>query len=405
MARKKKHEEHENHERWLISYADFITLLFAFFVVMYAVSSVNEGKYRVLSESLVAAFRSPTKSILPVQVGAVAKSPYQDQLDFRQSPVAIQLPDLPMPRYDEAQLEQNAGARQPPAPARGDERSAAEGNDPRAAEADDPRTGEDGDSSWQKEMILAQQTLATISAEIEQAMGEMIEKGLITVRRSKHWVEVEINTSILFPSGSATLSAGARKILRELAAILEKFPNAVHVEGFTDSVPINNVIFPSNWELSAGRAASVVHLFTDAGLEPQRLVAIGYAQYRPVADNDDSEGRAKNRRVVLVIQSTADTGLLAKALAEYERMRNPAQAPAAAVANLLSEHGELLQSDAASPAPPEAEPARVLVHRPTNPGALRLPGKFPVITPPIQLPIERAVQTPVQPSIVPEIAP
>lgn len=73
MARKKKHEEHENHERWLVSYADFITLLFAFFVVLYSVSSVNEGKYRVLSDSMVAAFRSPTKSLMPIQVGNIVK--------------------------------------------------------------------------------------------------------------------------------------------------------------------------------------------------------------------------------------------------------------------------------------------------------------------------------------------
>lgn len=335
MARKKKHEEHENHERWLVSYADFITLLFAFFVVMYAVSSVNEGKYRVLSESLVAAFRAPTKSLMPIQVGHVAKSPLADPVDFRQAPMAIELPNMPLPRDDsEADGAQDAGKNKVEA-----ERASAE---------------------------QAQQALAQISDEIEQAMGEMIDKGLISVRRSQHWVEVEINTSILFPSGSATLSRAALPVLEKLAGILKRFPNAIHVEGFTDNVPINNVIFPSNWELSAGRAASVVHLFTDAGLEPERLVAIGYGEYRPAADNATADGRAKNRRVVLVIQSTADTREVVAGLNELQ----PAPQPSAAA----------------------PEPAPAPVQRPTNPGALRAPGKFPVIAPPIRLPFDHLVE-------------
>ena len=93
MARKKKHEEHENHERWLVSYADFITLLFAFFVVMYSVSSVNEGKYRVLSDSMIAAFRSPTKSLMPIQIGNIVKSP---------SGMAVELPPMAQNRVIEA---------------------------------------------------------------------------------------------------------------------------------------------------------------------------------------------------------------------------------------------------------------------------------------------------------------
>lgn len=346
MARKKKHEEHENHERWLVSYADFITLLFAFFVVMYAVSSVNEGKYRVLSESLVAAFRSPTKSLMPIQVGSVAKSPLSDAMDFRQAPMAIQLPNMPVPRYE-------SDAPQSPDP--GDK-------------ADDVKKPTDESQAEQRRQ--AQQALQQISSEIEQAMGEMIEQGLVSVRRSEHWVEVEINTSILFPSGSATLSRAALPVLEELSGILKRFPNAIHVEGFTDNVPINNVIFPSNWELSAGRAASVVHLFTDAGLEPERLVAIGYGEYRPAAGNDTAEGRARNRRVVLVIQSTADTREVTESLASLNQAQEPGAEP-------------VTQPQATQP-----------VQQPRIPGALRAPGKFPVIAPPIRLPFDHIMDAP-----------
>jgi chemotaxis protein MotB len=137
-------------------------------------------------------------------------------------------------------------------------------------------------------------------------MSELVDEGLIEVRRDKRWIEVEIKSSILFSSGSADLSTQSQPVLRKLAEKLQSLDNIVHVEGFTDNVPINNFEFLSNWELSAARAASVVHLFTRLGVEPERMAAIGYGEFRPVDSNDSPEGRAKNRRVVLVIMSGAD---------------------------------------------------------------------------------------------------
>lgn len=293
MARKRKHEEHENHERWLISYADFITLLFAFFVVMYSVSSVNEGKYRVLSESMTAAFRAPAKSLQPVQIGAPAKSPPRDDLSAKQLPTAIMLPNIPVPK--------------PKTPL------ATQGKPPDRAKQQEST----GNSAAGEDRAQTERVLKAIAKEIEQAMSDLIDAGLVTVRRNPHAVEVEINTNVLFPPGSATLSEPARKVVTELADVLRKFPHTIHVEGFTDDVPISSAVFPSNWELSAGRAASVVHLFTDAGIQPGRLVAIGYAQYRAVADNATAEGRAKNRRVLLVIQATTGAEALSSALSDY----------------------------------------------------------------------------------------
>ena len=132
----------------------------------------------------------------------------------------------------------------------------------------------------------------------------MLARGLVDVRTTEFGVEVEIKTSLLFPSGSARLVDGALPVLRDLSAILKTFPNAVQVEGFTDNVPINTEVFPSNWELSAGRAASVVHVFTRNGVRPERLVAIGYGEHRPVAENATPEGRSRNRRVVVVIAAS-----------------------------------------------------------------------------------------------------
>lgn len=357
MARKPKHEEHENHERWLVSYADFITLLFAFFVVMYAVSSVNEGKYRVLSESLVAAFRSPTKSMMPIQIGQVAKSPITESIEFRKQPGVIGLPSMPMPRFVESSPSANP----------------------------DQHQGKDDSEGAAEAAANAAEQLNRISSEITDAMREMIDKELIDVRQTDHWVEVEIRTSILFPSGSATLSREALPVLRKLGGILKKFPNAIHVEGFTDNVPIDTVFFPSNWELSAGRAASVVHLFTRNGVDPERMVAIGYGEFRPVAENTTAAGRRKNRRVVLVIQSTADTSEI---IAGLKALDTPAPKPLRAAATPRAGGTQ------SAPAAPPAQ--TVKVQRPSNPGALRKPGKFPVIQSPIQLPFQ-----PIRPILAP----
>ncbi len=259
MARKKRQEEHENHERWLISYADFITLLFAFFVVMYAVSSVNEGKYRVLSDSLSAAFSDPARSMSPIQVGQISRGQGSSEVGEGEGSGILSLPQIP-------NLSEN-------------------------------QTVED-----HKQGV---EVLNDISSLIEGTLSEFIERGDIEITRNDLWVEIDIKSRVLFPSGMATLHPEAIKILRSLSAILKSYKNPIHVEGFTDSIPINTIIFPSNWELSASRAASVVHLFTQTGIDPARMAAIGYGQYRPIASNDTPEGRSRNRRVVLVVLADA----------------------------------------------------------------------------------------------------
>lgn len=304
MARKQKHEEHENHERWLISYADFITLLFAFFVVMYSVSSVNEGKYRVLSDSLVAAFRSSARSMQPIQIGELSRSSKHPGLvkglvDQGSEPIIYD-------RKDISPFKQ--GAVPNPNFNPGDGKS-------------DNTEGKGGEGVADGILMIRR-----MADKLEKAMANLINQDLIAVRRSDLWVEVEIKTSILFPSGSAKLQQDALPILRQIARILKDFSNPIRVEGFTDSVPINTVAFPSNWELSAGRAASVVHLFTNEGVAPRRMAAIGYGEYRPVADNDTPEGRNKNRRVVIVIlESESAEGIFSK--------RNAAVSGQQAVAN------------------------------------------------------------------------
>lgn len=288
MARKKKHEEHENHERWLVSYADFITLLFAFFVVMYSISSVNEGKYRVLSDSLTAAFRVAPHSMTPIQIGEQKPTQSQGDAPVPGSPTLIA---LPVPTISAPTL---------PEPAPLDKRERRDETD--AADQADKDTTADKDARQAPEVPV----MDAIADQIVEAMDGLIRDDLISVRRDTRWLEVEIKSSILFPSGSAQLAQAAYPMLAELARILAAFPNPIHVEGFTDNVPINTVQFPSNWELSAARAASVVHLFTGYGVAPERMAAIGYGEYKPSADNATPEGRAQNRRVVLVIMAGED---------------------------------------------------------------------------------------------------
>src|SRR5690606_14663780 len=114
-------------------------------------------------------------------------------------------------------------------------------------------------------------------------------------------MEVEIQSDILFASGVAEPSPVATATVRKLGAVLRGEPNAVRVEGYTDNVPISTAAFPSNWELSAARAASVVHVLADEGVDPTRLAVVGYGEFQPLADNDSVEGRNANRRVLLVI--------------------------------------------------------------------------------------------------------
>jgi len=264
MARKKKHEEHVNHERWLVSYADFITLLFAFFVVLYSVSSVNEGKYRVLSDSMLASFRSPTKSLMPIQVGSVSKVP---------SSRAVELPPMVANRI----IDRKAKSPQP------------------AGAAGAGLTGQ-----------TPQEALHKVANDLARAFEPLIAQDLVTVREGQLWVEVEIRAAVLFASGSAAIMPQALPVVDQVVGILGAVPNSVRVEGYTDNVPINTGQYRSNWDLSAARAGSMVHHLLAEGLDPLRLSLAGYGEYRPIDDNTTEAGRNRNRRVVLVVLATPD---------------------------------------------------------------------------------------------------
>lgn len=249
MARKKHDEEPENHERWLVSYADFMTLLFAFFVVMYAVSSVNEGKYRVLSNALGSAFGQQ-------HIGAPALPHVQP------------LPPLPLRSL------QQRGAK------------------PHPSEA----------------LRREKERMTTMARSLLDALAPLVREGKVRVTQSSRGISVEINASVLFASGEAKLGTNSSQALQAVAAVLKDDNHAIQVEGHTDTTPINTPLFASNWELSAVRASSVVRLFIENGISSQRLSAVGYGDTRPVGSNDNAEGRLRNRRVeVMVLSGLPDT--------------------------------------------------------------------------------------------------
>lgn len=119
-------------------------------------------------------------------------------------------------------------------------------------------------------------------------------------------MEIELNSSLLFPSGDAIPTDRAFVIIEKIAKILAPYENPVHIEGFTDNLPINTPQFPSNWELSTARAASIVRMLAMDGVSPGRLAAVGYGEFQPLADNATAEGRTRNRRVVLVVSRNLD---------------------------------------------------------------------------------------------------
>ncbi len=258
MARRKRIEEPVNHERWLVSYADFITLLFAFFVVMYSVSSVNEDKYRVLSDSMVSAFQAPPDTPESIQVGELVRS--------------TTLSSQSIPEVSEQETIQD----------------------------------ELDNSFSQKVLNKAEVEVNSIAEDVEDRLEESIEAGLVNIKRNKFWLEIEIKSSLLFPSGGSELIPESIPLLVELSSTLVDRPNRIHIEGFTDDKPITTSMFPSNWELSGARAAAVVRLFERNEIAPSRMAAIGYGEYHPISTNLTEDGRAKNRRVVMVVMASLE---------------------------------------------------------------------------------------------------
>ncbi len=257
MSRKKKHAEHANHERWLVSYADFMTLLFAFFVVMFASSQVDKRKAGKVALAVQVAFQ---------QLGMFTASNTKMPLSQTE----------PMP-FSEVQLIENA--------LRTTDLARVEG-------------GGKGTASNKP----GRQTPSAVQRELETALEPQIRQHSVSIRITKEGFVVSLREVGFFDSGSAELKVKARSAIETIAAHLKPRRLNLRVEGHTDNVPIHNANFKSNWDLSTARASTLVSmLITGYGYDPGLLSAAGYAEYRPVASNQTEEGRGLNRRVDLVV--------------------------------------------------------------------------------------------------------
>jgi chemotaxis protein MotB len=238
---------HVNHERWLVSYADFVTLLFAFFVVMYASAQVDRQKAMQLSDAIFSAFQ---------------------HVD-------------PGPRSRELQ-------------------SYVAGNEAQAHAAQNV-TGS-SDTVAAQEIARRQRALESIGAELNQALSSEIAQKQVSMRMGPDGLVVSLREMGFFESGSATIKPVAESAFGRLAIILREHHQQIRVEGHSDNVPIHTPQYASNWELSTARATGIVRcLIEDYGIAGDRLSAAGYAEFHPVASNSDPKGRQINRRVDVVI--------------------------------------------------------------------------------------------------------
>jgi chemotaxis protein MotB len=240
MARKKKPEEHANHERWLVSYADFITLLFAFFTAMYAISNADSAKLQKLVGSMQGAFGGEVTKILP---------------EAGKTPFATEMPSVSL-------------------------------GTPLAFNVS--RTEAD--------------VFHGIQDRISKYLVKGIDEGKILVIVSDRGLVIRLSEDEVFRPGDAEINPAAAEVLDELALSLVDIPNFVRIEGHTDAVPVQSARFPSNWELSTARASRIVRWFIERKHFPaERLSAGGYGEYRPAATNSTEEGRRTNRRVEIIV--------------------------------------------------------------------------------------------------------
>ena len=251
MARKRLKVKGPSHERWLISYADFMTLMFAFFVVLYGISSVNEGKYKILASSLVGVFNSPPTSSDPIQIGDVA----------RQIPIT-------------------------------DNRLIIKPNEPSTHET--------------SATITQEVDMKKLEAQLTEGFEGLLKQGIMSLEGSEDWIQITLGSKVLFSKGSSEPTRAAENIIADVAMILGNYNNPIQIEGHTDNIPIFNKEFRSNWDLSAARAATVVRQLQDEGLDPRRLAAVGYGEFQPLVDNNGAD-RERNRRVVLLVSRSAVT--------------------------------------------------------------------------------------------------
>lgn len=257
--RKRRHTvEHDNVHRWLVSYADYMTLMFALFVVLYAMAMVNEKPFESITESFGRVFQSTDdktknrghgESVLMVNTSTTNKKLYGNSILDVAGPEVVD-------------------------------------NEKSLSNISDSQLGNN---------------LSLLEEELHTALYDLVESGFAQLKIDGDWLEIELNSGLLFPSGSSSATLSAEAILSVIYDVIGQATNFIRVRGYTDNQAINNEIYSSNWELSVFRATAVLRVLEKLGLNPARMAIEGYGQYYPSANNLTVLGRAKNRKVVVAI--------------------------------------------------------------------------------------------------------
>jgi len=269
---KENHDLRQNHDRWLISYADFITLMFAFFVVLYA---MNTLKVNATLSNDTPTLKTSSGDVIPPPLPChlldqlTSNSPFSGTMDDVLLGLMSPLPPIMLTL---------------------------------APSETEPSTM---NQSANKGIVLDLQNaqISHIAEQLRHQLQFMIEQGKVDIIESNWGISIDINASILFNSAEASPNQEARQTLNVIADLLRSANYPIRVEGYTDNKPIHTHQFPSNWELSSSRASGVVRYFIQVGIAPDRLAATGFGENHPVADNKTEDGRARNRRVVLKVMA------------------------------------------------------------------------------------------------------
>ena len=310
-------EKPPNHERWIISYADFTTLLLATFVVMYAVSTINSSKFQQMAESFSTAFIGRTTHIQDSGFAAAQRAPFTAMPNPVRVPIITREQEIknlppamrqkptsgdPNQKSENGKYLASGGEANPPqGPAQVQAQAGAQGQIGAQGQTEPPVNAPQ--EALRRQVEERVHGLDAAYEQLTKALSQLIGKGQVHVSLQSLGVVIDINEVLLFNSGKAELTPAALPLIDQIAKILLGLRYQIQVNGFTDNVPIHNAQFDSNWDLSATRAISVVKRFVAAGIEPTLLVGAGFGEYHPVASNETADGRANNRRVSIVVVS------------------------------------------------------------------------------------------------------
>ena len=295
MAKKKKAEPPENHERWLLSYADFMTLLFALFVVLYGFAMSKQTEVKALVQGLIQSFTEmgfvtarPGSTVLGGNLGIQSSS--DDSGISAASPnQVITIVQAPT-QGGGGMLDTGQPPTQQPLPTKSSEMEIKEQL---------PLDSSTSNSSGAP--------FESLEKEFNQSLEELVNAGLINIKSDENWLTIELSSGLIFPSGSATILLKAKPILNQIAKTLAPLKNYVRVRGYTDNIHIGNELYASNWALSAYRAISVLNSLSGDGIPPAQLAIEAYGEFSPFASNSTERGREVNRKVVIAVSRFAYT--------------------------------------------------------------------------------------------------